>query len=72
MFGKEGEKLKEVKLSVSVHKCSGCSVLCSLFVMLCAPIILRPGTYTEISVYLIVSVQQISENGRRADGKYVK
>ena len=43
VFGKEGEKLKEVKLSVSGHQYSGCSVLCNLFkfVMLCAFIILE-------------------------------
>lgn len=34
VFGKEGEKLKDVKLTVSVHRYSVCGLLCNLFVMM--------------------------------------
>jgi len=36
LFGKEGEKLKDVKLTVSVHQYSVCGLLCNLFVMMCS------------------------------------
>ena len=32
VFGKEGEKLKDVKPTVSVHRYSVCDLLCNLFV----------------------------------------